>query len=181
MIDEDIKKLIKKVENLLKTDKRFHQNDEHLFKKQMKRIYHDEKKSCPTNIIMPPTKSVQPAKCPETRIEIREVPKEVIREVVREVPKEVIRYVNNVNVPSGVPSRTPRPSLPNLPISKTLSTSDVESGTSRVYEPSEEYQPLDFSPLNRKIEELDTMNLLKQLERIKQKIDEMNNIGSSRI
>lgn len=80
MIDEEIKKLIKKVENLLKSDDRFMKNGDYLYKKQMKKI-NKEMKHGITNIpiLQPPINMM--------------LPKVVTKEVIREVPKEVIRLV----------------------------------------------------------------------------------------
>jgi hypothetical protein len=43
MINDDIKKLIKKIENLLKTDDRFIDNGDTTYKQQIKKLYKDGK------------------------------------------------------------------------------------------------------------------------------------------
>lgn len=81
MIDEEIKKLIKKVENLLKSDERFVRNGDYLYKKQMKKINKEMKRGI-TNmpIVQPPINMMLP------KVVVREVPKVVTKEVIRLVP-----------------------------------------------------------------------------------------------
>lgn len=76
MINENIKNLIKKVENLLKEDDRFIDNGDNTYKQHIKKIYKESKhrhKPIDFSLLTQP----QP----------------IIQSVPREVPREVIRYI----------------------------------------------------------------------------------------
>lgn len=80
MIDDDIKKLIKIVEILLKTDKRFFNNGDNMFKTRMRKISKTKKiiKNIPIIPLPLPPKIIT-----------REVPKYITREVPKYITRDV--------------------------------------------------------------------------------------------
>jgi hypothetical protein len=130
MIDEEIKKLIKKVENLLKSDERFVRNGDHLYKKHMKKINKEMKRGI-TNIpiIQPPINMMLP------KVVVREVPKVVTKEVIRLVPhcpKEDIPPLplRSISSDTGTGLSTSR-DIPPLPLRSISSDTGTGLSTSR--------------------------------------------------
>ena len=156
MIDEDIKRLIKKVENLLKTDQRFTKNGDNIFKKHMKRINKETKKGINNiPILFNPLNNI--------KIPMQQ-PQVVTREVIREVPKEVIRLVKYC------PKEEDEKKIKPI-ISKSIS-SDT-SGLGTITEEKKSEETLDFTELNRMINSLNIANLQKELEQVNREVQQI--------
>jgi hypothetical protein len=152
MIDEEIKRLIKIVENLLKTDERFAQNGDNMFKKHMKHINKETKMGINNiPILFNPLNNI--------RIPMQQ--QVVTKEVIREVPKEVIRLVKYC----------PKEQK-DKDIVKSISTNTSEMGT-MVEEQKKPEERLDFTELNRMINSLNIANLQKELDQVNKEVQQI--------
>jgi hypothetical protein len=117
MIDEEIKKLIKKVENLLKSDERFMKNEDYLYKKHMKKINKETKNGITTiPFFQQPITMNMPLPKVITKEVVREVPKVVTKEVIRLLP-----FCPNKDT-SSTETKTEEPPQPRRSISTEMSS-----------------------------------------------------------
>jgi len=158
MNNENIKKLIKKIENLLKEDDRFIDNGDNIYKQHIKRIYKESKhKHKPIDISL----LNQPQ---SIRYITKEVPsQEPIEELKRvntqlkEENDELKEKVDDLNqeLDNRISKPLPAPSPAVAPQSSIV---------------------LDFSELHKKLEALDLKNINAQLDQVSKLLGDINKL-----
>jgi hypothetical protein len=164
MNNENIKNLIKKVENLLKEDDRFIDNGDNIFKQHIKRIYKESKHNRkPIDISL----LTQPIRYITKEVPSKEVlPKEVLpKEVPSKEPIEELKLINtqlkneNDELKEELDNRISQ-QRPDKP-AKVIPQSSIQ---------------LDFSELHQKLNALDIENMNAQLDQVSRTLGELNKL-----